>query len=84
MNKTNTPKKKNTTIKVKSAAKRPKYNNIICPKGMTLEEWQRALRAQQAESETFGIEALEDGAYSVKNSATRSAYKVVFRGEGSP
>ena len=84
MNNTKTPKKKNTTAKAKSVAKRPKYNNIICPKGMTLEEWQRALRAQQAESETFGIEALEDGTYSVKNSATRSAYKVVFRGEGSP
>ena len=68
----------------KQKAKAPKYNNYACPKGMSLEEWQRALRRQQAEKEILAIDSKGDGEFVVRNAATRMEYKVVYRGTASP
>lgn len=50
---------------------------------MTLEEWQVALRKQQAQSEDFGISSRGNGEYLVKNANSRSEYKVIYRGAAS-
>ena len=34
----------------KRTVRQPKLNNFVCPKSMTLEEWQIALRKQQAQT----------------------------------
>ncbi|MBQ0050352.1 MAG: DEAD/DEAH box helicase [Bacteroidales bacterium] len=65
----------------------PKLNNVQCPAGMTLEAWQIALRQQQVKKENFTIsqenEKYNPGVYRVGNPATRSEYKVVYRGKDS-
>ena len=64
---TDTTDKKRTT-KVK-ATKRSKISWIIKPDGMSLAEWQIALRKQIAQEEHFGISCVDDkllpGEYSV-------------------
>lgn len=64
--------------------KKAKISYICKPNGMSLSEWQIALREQVATDEHFSIEAvnekLEPGVYSVKNFMTKSEYKVVYRG----
>lgn len=54
---------------------------------MKLEEWQIALRKLQAEKETFAIRMVDEqyapGEFRVVNAATRSEYKVVYRGKDS-
>lgn len=66
----------------------PKLNNLFKPEDMSLEEWQVALRQQQAEKESFVIcqedDWSESGAYKVRNDVTRQEYKVVYRGKNSP
>lgn len=64
----------------KRTQKQPKLNNFVCPKSMTLEEWQVALRKQQAQSEKFGIETRGNGEYIVRNAVSKSEYKVIYRG----
>lgn len=63
----------------------PKINNMQKPAGMKLEEWQIALRKLQAEKETFAIRMVDEqyapGEFRVVNAATRSEYKVVYRGK---
>lgn len=65
----------------------PKMTNLYRPKGMSLEEWQIALRKQQAEKEPFVISQVDEkyapGVYHVSNPASRSEYKVVYRGKAS-
>ena len=55
---------------------------------MGLEEWQVALRRQQAQRERFIISELgapfSPGEYQVRNPKSRSQYKVIYRGAYSP
>ena len=67
----------------KVTARQPKLNNFVCPKSMTLEDWQIALRKQQAQTENFGISSKGNGEYLVKNANSRSEYKVIYRGAAS-
>ena len=82
---TETTNKKRTT-KVK-ATKRTKISWIVKPDGMSLTEWQIALRKQIAQEEHFGISCVDDkllpGEYSVKSPKTKQEYKVVYRGAKS-
>ena len=71
----------NTTKK--KSVRQPKLNNFVCPKSMSLEEWQIALRKQQAQAENFGISSRGNGEYLVRNVNSRSEYKVIYRGAAS-
>ena len=71
----------NTTKK--KSVRQPKLNNFVCPKSMSLEEWQIALRKQQAQAENFGIFSRGNGEYLVRNANSRSEYKVIYRGAAS-
>ena len=65
-----------------------RLSNTTKPEGMGLEEWQVALRQQQAMREQFVIgevsELYSPGEYSVRNPRSRSQYKVIYRGAYSP
>lgn len=65
-----------------SVNKYTRLSNKVCPEGMTVEEWQIALRREQAELSNFVVEHLDDnriwGDYLVGSSNGR--YKVAFRG----
>ena len=78
--------RKQARPKVK-AAKRTKISWIVKPDGMSLTEWQIALRKQIAQEEHFGISCVDDkllpGEYSVKSPKTKQEYKVVYRGAAS-
>ncbi len=71
----------------KKATKRAKISWIVKPDGMSLMEWQIALRKQIAQEEHFGISCVDDkllpGEYSVKSPKTKQEYKVVYRGAKS-
>ncbi len=68
--------------------KERRLSNTIKPAEMGLEEWQVALRRQQAQRERFIISELgvsfSPGEYQVRNPKSRSQYKVVYRGAYSP
>ena len=89
---TDTAKKAKASKKVgtnkKKTTKRTKISWIVKPDGMSLAEWQVALRKQIAQEETFGISCVDDklqpGEYNVKSPKTKQEYKVVYRGEKSP
>ena len=78
--------RKQARPKVK-ATKRTKISWIVKPDGMSLTEWQIALRKQIAQEEHFGISCVDDkllpGEYSVKSPKTKQEYKVVYRGAAS-
>lgn len=80
------PAKKKATKK-RAKVVMPKLNNLQCPKGMSLEAWQIALRQQQVKKENFEISQVDEkynpGVYRVSNPATQSEYKVVYRGKDS-
>ena len=82
-------KEKVKTVKKtkKKAMKRTKISWIVKPDGMSLTEWQIALRKQIAQEEHFGISCVDDkllpGEYSVKSPKTKQEYKVVYRGAKS-
>ena len=65
-----------------------RLSNTIKPAEMGLEEWQVALRRQQAQRERFAISEMgaqfSPGEYQVRNPRTRSQYKVIYRGAYSP
>ncbi len=65
-----------------------RLSNTVKPAEMGLEEWQVALRRQQAQRERFVISELgplfSQGEYQVRNPKTRSQYKVIYRGPYSP
>lgn len=80
VNKTGNAKKRKTV-------KQTKISWIVKPEGMTLTEWQIALRKQIAQEEHFGISCVDEkllpGEYSVKTPKTKQEYKVVYRGAKS-
>ena len=65
-----------------------RLSNTVKPADMGLEEWQVALRRQQALHEHFIIrelgEGFSPGEYQVRNPRSRSQYKIVYRGAYSP
>ena len=65
-----------------------RLSNTIMPSGMGLEEWQVALRQQQAKRERFSISEVNPhfcpGEYRVCNPRSRRQYKIIYRGEYSP
>jgi len=65
-----------------------RLSNTIKPAEMGLEEWQVALRRQQAQRERFIISEIgtpfSPGEYQVRNPKSRSQYKVIYRGAYSP
>lgn len=69
-------------------SKERRLSNTVKPADMGLEEWQVALRQQQAQRERFSISELSPqfspGEYQVRNPRTRSQYKVIYRGAYSP
>lgn len=79
--------KKKSTTKEKPV-RIPKISWVVKPDGMTLKDWQRALRKQIAREETMAVSAVDErnhpGEYEVRNPQTRQTYKVVYRGEQSP
>jgi len=85
--KTTQQNKKKATTRKRSKVVVPKMTNLYKPAGMTLQEWQIALRQQQAEKETFSISQVDEqfaaGEYRVYNATTRNDYKVTYRGAES-
>ena len=69
------------------AVRIPKISWVVKPQGMTLVEWQQALRKQVAKEEPMAVVAVDEknlpGEYEVRNPLTKQTYKVVYRGEGS-
>ena len=67
-------------------AKRPKLSYTVKPDGMTLEQWQIALRQQIAIEENMGCRPVGNmpGEYIVSNPSSKREYKVVYRGNNSP
>ena len=67
---------------------RLRLSNTVKPQDMGLEEWQVALRQQQAQREHFAISEtsplFNPGEYQVRNPRSRSQYKVIYRGAYSP
>ena len=65
-----------------------RLSNTVKPAEMGLEEWQVALRREQALREHFVIGELvpgfSPGEYQVRNPRSRSQYKVIYRGAYSP
>jgi len=65
----------------------PKMTNTYKPQGLTLEQWQIALRQQISGKEKFVISERDvkycPGEYVVRNFQTRNEYKVVYRGQDS-
>ncbi|WP_352423852.1 DEAD/DEAH box helicase [Proteiniphilum sp.] len=82
--KTTTSKKKTKKTPKKST---PKVSLLQRPDGMSLEEWQIALRKQAAQKEFLDIEPVDKkqapGDYNVRNPQTGYVYKVAFRGTDS-
>lgn len=78
---------KKTTKRKKAKVIVPKMTNTFKPKEMSLEEWQIALRKQQAEKEEFLISQVDErfspGVYRVSNLKSGNDYKVVYRGKDS-
>lgn len=68
----------------RKSAKR-QLNNLICPANMSLEQWQRELRSQEAENSVMGIEMIDSeaspGEFAVISKSRR--YKVVYHGLNS-
>lgn len=58
-----------------------------CPEGMSLRQWQIALRRQAAGKGVFNVSEVSDrwspGQYTVCSTHSRRNYRVVFHGEGS-
>ena len=84
---TDKTKKSSSASTSRKTARKSRISWVMKPEGMTLTEWQVALRKQVAEEETFGISCVDDrllpGEYTVKSPKTKSEYKVVYRGQGS-
>lgn len=81
------PKTKSSSKKTPhKKAKRPKLSYTVKPDGMTLEQWQIALRQQVAIEENMGCRPVDNmpGEYIVSNPSSRREYKVVYRGHNSP
>lgn len=61
-----------------------KLSNRICPEGMSIEEWQVALREEAARNSSFQIKHLDNnriwGDYLVSHFDSESSYRIAFRG----
>lgn len=72
----------------KKAAPQMRLSNIQKPEGYTLEQWQLALRRQQAQKDPLPVEEpdpeQDPGLYLVHNPATRNRYEVRYFGQGHP
>ena len=81
-------KGRKTSAKKGEGKKATRLSNLICPPGMSLEQWQILLRQQAALKEQFGIskdtDTDERGCYRVANPVSHQVYKVVYRGGKSP
>lgn len=75
------------TTKKRAKVTIPKYSNLLCPSNMTLEQWQIALRQQQAQKESYDVSSVDEkycpGVYRVCNLSSQTEYKVVYRGKES-
>lgn len=84
---TDKAKRKGKTGKATKKKKRLTVSHIVRPVGLSLKEWQVALRKQMAETEQFAISCVDDklcpGEYTVSNPKTANEYKVVYRGANS-
>jgi superfamily II DNA or RNA helicase len=78
-NKTRTKSAKKTAQTSKA------LSNLVCPNNITLEEWQKRLRVQEAEKSAISVEPIDDelspGSFSVSGKSHR--YKVVYYGPDS-
>lgn len=63
----------------------PKISPAHCPKGMTLKDWQRALRRQAAEKENFGITKPQSPGdpFIVSSAKSGRKYRVEYFGKDS-
>jgi len=68
-----------------SGPKAPRVNPIHCPKEVSLEEWQRALRKQAAEKGHFGISRSDesDNIFEIRSAKTNRLYHVEYFGKDS-
>lgn len=72
--------------KAKKGTSSPKIDPTRCPKGMTLKEWQRALRRQTASKESFGIMKPHSAGdpFIVTSAKSGRKYRVEYFGVDSP
>ena len=75
---------KKSSVRRKKTLPTYRLNNNVKPEGMSLREWQIALRRQAAQKENFGILEVDGqhspGEYQVMSPATQGRYKVLFYG----
>lgn len=67
-------------------APRPKMNHLKCPQGLSVEEWQIALRVRAAEREKLMVRPVDkakEGYFTVVNPNSGNSYSVVYRGPHS-
>ncbi len=69
----------------KGELRAPRVNPVHCPKDVSLEEWQRALRKQAAEKEHFGISRPEESGdiFEIRSAKTDRLYHVEYFGKDS-
>lgn len=82
---------KHTTSKKKSKQKttpKRKLSPTVKQQGMTLSDWQVALRRMAAKDEQMTVRCVDDrnlpGEYIVRSGKSQQQYKVVYRGAKSP
>ncbi len=70
----------------KGKSRRPRISPVICPPEMSLEEWQKALRRQTAESENISVTPPDENSsyFTVKGVNSRQSHRVAYYGDGSP
>lgn len=71
---------------VSKQPKLPKISPVHCPNGMSLKEWQRALRRQAAENEIHIINGPEEDGihFGVTNPKSGRTYTVEYFGKNAP
>lgn len=77
---------KKQTKKKSAKPKLPKYNPNRKPADMTIEDWQKALRAQAAQKEELAVTPVDggkEGYFKVVNPKSTKTYSVVYRGPAS-
>ncbi|MCM1068087.1 MAG: DEAD/DEAH box helicase [Muribaculaceae bacterium] len=80
-------KSKSTKYRTDTTDTRPRVSTAHCPEGMSLREWQLALRRQSAEQGSFVVSELSDrwspGQYTVGSGRSSRSYRTVYHGVGS-
>jgi superfamily II DNA or RNA helicase len=72
---------KTVTQQRKTSKTPPKINRNKRPEGMSLEDWQIALRREHGRTQNFDIRKLGDAEFAVRNAQSQSAYDVIIRGK---